>query len=75
MKRYGNYNALAIPVSHPSGIEDEPFVLNLVGRGHPSVLAASTDELIEAGWGDYERHAIPADWKTRRGIPRGGPRG
>ncbi len=33
---------------------------------HPGVLAASYDELLVAGWGNYERSRIPADWRTRR---------
>jgi hypothetical protein len=33
---------------------------------HPAVWAATCDELDAAGWGSYERAAIPADWRTRR---------
>jgi hypothetical protein len=33
---------------------------------HPAVAAASCDELLLAGWGDFDRWDIPADWKTRR---------
>lgn len=32
----------------------------------PSVDRATVDELIAAGWGDYERWRIPEDWQTRQ---------
>ena len=42
-----------------------------VGRGggapiHPEVFAATFDELLAAGWGNFERSKIPADWRTRQ---------
>ncbi len=33
---------------------------------HPSVLLATCDELIQAGWGSWEANQIPPDWRTRR---------
>lgn len=30
------------------------------------VLAATCEELMEAGWGSVERNLIPSDWRTRR---------
>ncbi len=33
---------------------------------HPSVLQATCDELIQAGWGSWEANQIPEDWATRR---------
>ncbi len=29
----------------------------------PSVKMATAEELIEAGWGDYQRYQIPPGWK------------
>lgn len=42
----------------------------------PSVSAAACDELLAAGWGGYERHRIPADWRSRRpsGMVKRGPK-
>ena len=37
-----------------------------VSRILPSVLAASCDELLAAGWGSVPREDIPADWRTRK---------
>jgi len=37
----------------------------------PSVLAASADELVAAGYGNWERSRIPGDWKSKpraRGV-------
>ncbi len=31
---------------------------------HPSVLEADYNDLMAAGWGDYERWRIPEDWQT-----------
>lgn len=36
------------------------------GAIHPAVLVAEAQELIDAGYGSYDRTRIPADWKTRR---------
>lgn len=36
---------------------------------HSDVASAECDELIAAGYGDVERHLIPADWRTRQHIP------
>jgi hypothetical protein len=33
---------------------------------HASVQKATAEQLINAGWGSYERYLIPADWQTRR---------
>lgn len=36
---------------------------------HSDVASAECDELIAAGYGDVERHLIPADWRTRQHVP------
>jgi hypothetical protein len=41
----------------------------LLERIHPSVLAATADELDDAGWGDTPRANIPADWRENP-LPR-----
>ncbi len=52
-KSYYEYNALKT-----EGIKT-------IGKAHTSVERATYEELIAAGWGDFERQHIPADWQTR----------
>lgn len=32
----------------------------------PEVASATCEELLAAGWGSYNRHRIPADWRARK---------
>lgn len=45
----------------PKPLQGGPFDI------HPSVLAASFEELEARGWGSTERHKIPENWRTKRG--------
>lgn len=44
-----------------------------IPQAHPSVAMASIDDLIAAGWGDYERHRIPWDWRMRQPMGKTPP--
>ncbi len=55
--------------AHPSTeLTPVPKEAKRLERIHPSVLEADYEELIAAGWGNYERHTIPEDWRTRRPL-------
>lgn len=36
----------------------------------PEVYGATCDELIAAGWGNFQRHLIPEDWRIRQPTKR-----
>jgi len=45
----------------------EPMRLPVI---HPAVKSATEDELIAAGYADYDRWRIPADWRERAAVKK-----